>query len=314
MYIQRNREIKRRSNSALEAIQISIKKVIDEYDVSLQYHDSMGIFLQDYKIGAVLIEYFSHCNEFCDHVKCNKKCGTDCFLLKSKIAKHLRKAKRPIYGRCHLGMEEYIFPVYSSDRVIGYFTVGEFYTDKEKSVEYIKECCKKWGFNEDELIKAFFNTAKPIDFDTEKLITDMNLISTAVGLYIKETVSDNEIEKRALKEQGANSKNYVVEMAKEYITANFTGDVSLETIANICHCNSSYLSCIFKKKTGQSISEFVNAVRINRARLLLWVSSMSVTQISYEIGYNDSGYFSRVFKKITGMSPESFRKNMNRKK
>lgn len=314
MFVSKNREIKKRNNSAIETIRLFILKIIEDYNIKLQYHDIIGVFLYDSELSPVLMEYHSHVNDFCSYVKCNKKCGFDCYLLKSRISQRLRRVQRPIYGRCHMGMEEYVFPVCATGKVIGYFTAGEFYSDREKSSEYLKEKAEQWGFDEEKLKRLFFDTARMIDFDNERFMTDMNTLAYLVGLYIKNSISDKELEKQALSEQGNNSKNYVVEMAKEYIASNFTGDISLETIAGICHCNSSYLSSIFKKKTGKSVSEYLNEIRINRARLLLWVSPKSVTQISYDVGYNDSGYFSRVFKKLTGMSPEVYRKRMNKQK
>lgn len=313
-YVQRNREIAKRSNTILESIQLSIRKIINEYNVSIQYHDAMGLFMTNFEISSVLMEYYSHTNDFCANVKCDKQCALECFMLKDKITKKLVEVNRPIYGRCNMGFEEYIFPVYSTDTIIGYFAVGEFYTDRKETEKYIKNISKKHSFDEKKVINDFFKIARKVDFDVEAFITDMNLLANTVGLYIKNVISDIDIEKKKIAEQGMSSKNYVVEMAKEYIAANFARDVSLETISQVCHCNSSYLSCIFKKKTGKSVSEYVNVVRINRAKLLLWVSPMSVTQISYEVGYNDSGYFSRVFKKHLGVSPDVFRKRMNRKK
>ena len=314
MFVGRNKEIKTRSNTAIETIRLFAEKITKEYNVKLQYHDIIGVFINDHELGPVLIEYHSHVNDFCNYVKRSKKCGQECYLLKSKISQCLRRVKRPIYGRCHMGIEEYVFPVYATGKVIGYFTAGEFYSDREKAEQYLIETSEKWGFDTQKLIEHYFNTAHKIDFDVDRFMTDMNTLVYLTGVYIKNSISDKEIEKQTLAERGNNSKNYVVEMAREYIALNFTGDISLENIAGICHCNSSYISSIFKKKTGKSVSEYINEIRINRARLLLWVSPKSVTQISYDVGYNDSGYFSRVFKKYAGVSPEVYRKRMNKQK
>lgn len=110
-------------------------------------------------------------------------------------------------------------------------------------------------------------------------------------------------------ESDQQSRNYVVDTAKEYIFANYNKDVTLDAIARACFCNSSYLSYIFKKKTGMKVSEYINSFRINRAKFYLSISDFTITQISEKVGFNDSGYFSRVFKKSTGISPDAFRKS-----
>lgn len=307
MYVQQNREIKKSIYTVIETIDLALIKLIDDYGVKIQYHDVSGIFLNDYKLGPILMKYYSHNNEFCRYIKTNEKCCNECYKLKNVIYKHITKRKKPFYGRCHMGMEEYIFPVISNDHYIGYFTIGEFYTDKEKTEFILKKYAEKWGFDENTIIEKYFKTAKKIDFDPQRLSVDINLIINLIALYIKYNVKQNEhiVEN----EIDTGNKNFIVDKIKEYVMENYSDDITLETLAEKCHCNSSYISHLFKKKTGVSITEYINDFRINKAKYLLYVSDMTITQISYEVGYNDSGYFSRVFKKKTGMSPEKFRKN-----
>lgn len=321
MHIERNREIKKYFYGSVESIDLFLAKIERDYKVRLQYHDISGVMLNDYRLGPVLMKYYSHSNDFCNYVKKNKKCGFDCYILKSKISECARRVGRPFYGVCHMGFEEYIFPVVSNGHYIGYFTVGEFYTDREKKENELRKSAQKWGFDEDTIIELYFKTAKKIDFDVETMAIDVNTVANFISMYVGQCVEtrDNVIteiknktdddENQSEKEK---DKNFVVDKIKEYIIENYCNDVSLDDLADICHCNKSYLSYVFKKKTGQSITEYINSFRVNKAKYLLFISNLTITQVSYNVGYNDSGYFSRVFKKNTGMSPEKFRKNMKR--
>lgn len=108
------------------------------------------------------------------------------------------------------------------------------------------------------------------------------------------------------------NKNYVVDSAKEYIFCNYNKDVTLNEIAKSCYCNSSYLSHVLKEKTGMNISDYIANFRITRAKYYLSTTDYLVTKISELVGYNDSGYFSRIFKRMTYVFPNSFRKNNGR--
>lgn len=67
----------------------------------------------------------------------------------------------------------------------------------------------------------------------------------------------------------------------------------------------------FKKATGDSPSEYIQTVRLTKARQLLESSTLTIDEISWEIGYDDSSTFRRLFKKLTGLSPGAYRKRFN---
>lgn len=309
MLIEKNRELRNYSHGYAETIQLFLHKIQNQYNVMLQYHDDAGIFVNDYKLGAILLCYYSHDNEFCKYVKMQNNACSICYALKEKILKSAKKLKAPFYGKCHMGFEEFVFPVIVNDCVIGYFTVGEFYSNKIKAEQLLRQRAEEINADSQVLKDKFFKVARLYDISTTEFVTDMNMITNSIGMYIQNNTLIPNNYHNTEPGKDADSKNYVVDTAKEYIFENYNNDVTLTAIAQACHCNCSYLSYIFKKRTGMNISDYINSFRINRAKYYLHISNYSVTQISEMVGFNDSGYFSKVFKKHTGLSPYMFRKN-----
>lgn len=94
----------------------------------------------------------------------------------------------------------------------------------------------------------------------------------------------------------------------EYIEKNYKENISLEEIANYVHMNKSYLSHLFKKETQKNIYSYLLDFRMEKAKKLLAETKQSIYQVGCLVGIPDSAYFSKVFKKYTGMTPLEFRK------
>jgi len=92
----------------------------------------------------------------------------------------------------------------------------------------------------------------------------------------------------------------------EYICHNFGNDISLEDCA--AHVNTSYthLSREFKKETGLRFVEYLNIVRINKAKSLLILHKYSMKEIVYKVGFRNYNYFFKVFKESEGLTPNEF--------
>jgi two-component system response regulator YesN len=93
----------------------------------------------------------------------------------------------------------------------------------------------------------------------------------------------------------------------EIIKGKYNGNLTLEAVADEVAVSVPYLSKIFKQDTKITFTEYLNQLRIEKSKLLL-KDGMSITDTSYEVGYNDPNYFIRKFKKITGMTPKEFQK------
>ena len=82
----------------------------------------------------------------------------------------------------------------------------------------------------------------------------------------------------------------------------------MDEIGDELHVNRSYLSRFYKKKTGINLFDTILNLRIEAAKEYLLNTDMKTYEISEAIGVDDAGYFSKMFKKITGVSPKEFRK------
>jgi len=99
----------------------------------------------------------------------------------------------------------------------------------------------------------------------------------------------------------------IVEQIKEMIYLNLSRRLTLEEIARNVHLYPTYCSTLFKKITGQTISEFSLEQRINYAARMLTETEFPIHKISEDAGFCDVYYFSRMFKKMLGVTPSSYR-------
>jgi YesN/AraC family two-component response regulator len=99
----------------------------------------------------------------------------------------------------------------------------------------------------------------------------------------------------------------LVKQASAYIQQNFTRSFSLDELSETIGVSKSYLSRIFKMEMGISLWDYLNRFRNQKAKELLLITDDRITEIAAEVGYEDVGYFSRVFREITGCSPRVYR-------
>lgn len=109
-------------------------------------------------------------------------------------------------------------------------------------------------------------------------------------------------------EKDSSSKNMLlIDHIKAYIHDNLQSELSLTTISvQVCY-NSSYISHIFKKVTGESLFQYINNARIKRAEELLESTDLTIQEIAFSVGYDTPQYFNKVFKNVTGLTPRDYR-------
>ena len=105
----------------------------------------------------------------------------------------------------------------------------------------------------------------------------------------------------------ASQTNQMIRMAVRYIEAHYSEKLSLNSIAEHIHISPVYLSSLFTKEVGQSITQYLQAQRIEHARQLLLETRDSVDAVSERVGYSDAKYFAQVFKRIVGVTPAAYR-------
>ena len=99
----------------------------------------------------------------------------------------------------------------------------------------------------------------------------------------------------------------IIAKAIEFINENYTKDINLADVSKYVAVSPYYLSKLFKSERAQNFIEYLTDLRIEAAKKMLMDSEMSAKEVCYAVGYSDPSYFSKVFRKITGLTPVEFR-------
>ena len=162
------------------------------------------------------------------------------------------------------------------------------YTDFEYAREALRYGCRGY-------------LVKPVE---EKELTEY-LAKIRAVLDQKREQREKEGEK-----EGFQSENVLVRRMMQYLRDHYAEGITLQVLAGKFGMSENYISSLIKKETGRRFSEHLTEIRIRRAQELLRSSNDSIEQIAGKVGYPDYFYFTKVYKKVTGLSPAAFRKQL----
>jgi len=150
----------------------------------------------------------------------------------------------------------------------------------------------------EQLLGELYRIAESADY-----LRDMKIMEKLTSLLVLLMEESWHPEKR----KEASKKQNLLEV-KEYLDQHYTEAISLDLLAKQFYINKFYLTRIFKEQFGTSINHYLMEVRITHAKQLLRFTDMTVEAVGAECGMRDANYFSRLFKKLEGISPGEFRK------
>ncbi len=179
--------------------------------------------------------------------------------------------------RCRLKYEEII---HLCDTIL--------YTASKEVTGFSNEVIKKYGIRDHlmEQLKNMFTLN-----DLEYKLTDV----------INQTIS-------AVEAGRYNSGNRTIEEVKQILEKEYHRVWELNEISERVHLNPSYLSKVFKEKTGETITEFLTSIRINKAKALLKNHmELKAYEVGEQVGYPDPVYFNKLFKKVVKLTPKEYK-------
>lgn len=118
---------------------------------------------------------------------------------------------------------------------------------------------------------------------------------------------------RLVRKHSMKSYSSPVQKAITYVDTDLAGNLTLSTISKALNISSSYLSTLFKKETGQTLTDYISNRRVSHAKHLLETTRLQVQTVAQHCGIVDVQYFSKIFKRITGKTPKEYRESSNKK-
>ena len=184
-----------------------------------------------------------------------------------------------------------------------------------KKFEYVHEAIKEQAFDyllkptREEDIKRVFGRALKVLEEKEKnkaLYSEMKRKIKKYGSQITVKAQENSAD--------SSSEIYTDTMDKviKYVNENYTLEIGLQEISSKFFLSPDYLSTQFKVKTGKNFKDYISNLRIQKAEELLMCSEFKISEVAELMGYNDSGYFIKVFKNKLGCTPSQFRESKRR--
>ena len=144
---------------------------------------------------------------------------------------------------------------------------------------------------------------------------DMNMLNKSTSFRELSLLTSNFVYNivKVIETSSYSGNSQLIRSAISDINENYKNKISLTTVADRLHTNSSYLSMLFKQEMGVTFTDYLNQIRINRSCELLANTSLNLIDISFQVGYDDQSYYTKVFKKLKGSTPKNYRNGIAKK-
>ena len=242
-----------------------------------------------------------HLCDFCLTIKDNKeglRACIDCD--RTRGGEIVLNSRRPVFRRCHAGLEEVLIPVYMKGRRVGLLYGGQVRPKNLSSEEFsqIKAHWQSLGHDVPEL-EALYKAlpeAQPESFQS------MTRLLQALAELAERRADISDL----LAAQAAHQLT-PVQRALKWMADHYEKPITLRDAAKHVHLSPSRLSHLFTEAKGPNFRDRLIGLRMARAMELLSMTNLAVKEISRKVGYENPNFFCRIFRKKSGYSPLQYR-------
>lgn len=257
-----------------------------------------------------------HTCRFCLHAKKKVKGYHDCGRNKYAVNRVVLNRMAGFHGQCHLGLTDIVEPLIFHQRVLGIFYYGSVVVEgtEELARQRIHRYCKRSNYQ-----------AKPYLDELERVprITKKDLLEHRERLKFAARLAASLLESWGLPEERyraetvgplwASPEKYrnlpvLIRSAVHHVQKHYFEPLQIQQIAETLSVHPVHLGRTFKKAVGCDLMEYIHRVRVDHARQRLKQSELSITEICYEVGFQEKSHFGRIFKKFVGLSPGEYRR------
>ena len=296
----------------------------------------LAIITVDYK--GVPITSHSNCCDFCKSMRSSEVYRHYCEKCDSRGGLEAARIQKPFIYFCHAGLIDLAIPIIVDNLYLGAFMAGQVLLDEKDKANNLEHILSGSGveFSQDKTLAAYYAKLPVMDIETIEAhakmlqhignycVEEAILRVSLSQLNSKKYNSTFNISSEHSFENGhtrsvipadirIKEPNKILQPALEYINQHPYERITLSKMAILCNVSSSYFSKLFAKENIGSLSNYVNCIKMNKAKELLEKTDDSVRYIAEKLGFDDCSYFIKVFKSETGMTPEEFRKDYNGK-
>lgn len=263
--------------------------------VGICYYDLNDFF--NYETYGIKNNRGHYC-EFCERARALPAGRASCEASDRRQAVELaRQYREPFFFECHMGMRELVIPLMREGDLLGIIFVGQCRLD-DCYTPVIRSNARRAGGDGEEFA-ALYDRLPIIGrkdlYNVGKILSryfDAKILST--NLLLSEGDGDDQ------------SADLPTAM-QIYIRKNYRDRISAGSVAEFFHIHPSYASRIFSQKHGVTMTDYINGVRIEEAKLLLRNTDVPIGNVALNVGFDDPNYFTRIFRKTAGCSPCRFR-------
>ena len=277
---------------------IARSEIYQDYERAFSEATQLPLALRPVEVWRFALEGKRYENPFCAMLaKCNRTCAA-CLETQKKMDDVPGTGARTV--TCFAGLCDSAVPLQAGEKLIGFLQTGQVALRKPNATQFCKitKQLVDWGVAVDltKLEDAYFHSRFLAPQQYAAILKLLETFAKHLSLLANQIVV-----------QAEESESPLVRRARAYILANQADPIDLAKVAHAMHVSTFYFCKIFKKATGLTFTQYLSRVRVEKAKKLLLNPHLRISEIAYNVGFQSSTHFNRVFRQVVGQSPTEYR-------
>lgn len=298
--MQPSEEPLRRSRAIVE--QLKRSKIYQDYEQAFRDTTGLPINLRPLESFDLPFQSDPNQNPFCALMaKTNHTCAA-CLQLQRKVEEQAKMEPKTL--KCFAGLCDSAVPIRVGENLVAFLQTGQILLHQPTQEQFAKTTRQLLKFGTDTDLKrleeAFFQSRVLNKRQYDSILRLLTIFAQHLS-----TLSNQ----LAVKEE--HSEAPMISRARVLIADRHAEDLSLETVAKAVNTSAFYFCKMFKKATGLTFTDYLARVRVEKVRNLLLNPHKRISEAAFEAGFQSLSQFNRVFRRIAGESPTSYRDRLH---